>query len=91
MQESYKGLQESQISQVCYNVEHFCKNFFLITFLQNLHLFVRNSYKNAVCNSDQKFVQDSLDSFCVFFLITSEINFAIFSENSQILQESCKS
>ena len=23
MQKSYKGLQESQISQVCYNVEHF--------------------------------------------------------------------
>ena len=61
----YKFVQESQFckSVTLMNISH--KN--LITFLQILHLFVRNSYKNAICYFDQKFVQDFLDPIGVFF------------------------
>ena len=45
LQESYKFVQESQILQIWYNVEHFLPEF--DNFYQNLHLFVRNSYKKC--------------------------------------------
>ena len=45
LQESYEFVRKTQILQVCYSVEHFLQDSDNI--LQNLHLFVRNSYKKC--------------------------------------------
>ena len=66
LQESYEFVQKSQILQVCYSVEHFLQesNNIFAKFASICKKFLQ---KNAMCYFDQKFVQDFLDPFCVFF------------------------
>ena len=57
LQEAYKFVQELQILQICYNVEHFLQHF-CKKFLQKMRCVtsIKNSFKTVT------FVQ-----FCVFF------------------------
>ena len=65
LQESYEFVRKTQILQICYSVEHFLQESDNI--FAKFASICKKFLQKMRCYFDQKFVQDFLDPFCVFF------------------------